>query len=345
MPDSNASDDTQPLNDTQQIDQADLETLPPLTEEPDAGGPVGTPESPATADAFPVPGTPSDDAEAAYVDPFEAMAEDPIEPEPGAKESAGKTESVATDAAAAPATSQRPAWLPAEIDPSGLSEPELLRLRIVHAAGRETTQLDTEEQQLVERYRQHRQQLQGQPTTPQAQPYQPIAVDVPKGYEEDQAIGGLVGNFNRQNTETAHLINQQQQAIATLGQQIQQVAQQSAGQANVAAWATFQQEHPEAKDTEVQEKIRQTIAFWQNPDNTNQQFWAAALQQVTPTEPVTPPEANQTGRQARARRALNAAAVNTPNSARKTTRRESGYDDLHQANATFGDFLRRTLSK
>ncbi len=306
------------------------------TPEPIEAAPGG-PADPDSTDPF-------DDAFAGDVDP------DTV-PEAGATEEVGGegSDQTAPTPPTAPAETERPGWLPAEIDHAGLTDAELLRLRVVHQSAQADNQLDPQEAALVHRYREARSERDSPsvpPATPQVAPYQPQLLDVPEGYESDVAIRGLVENINRQNAENAHLVNTQAQQMAALGQAVHTTSQQAVESGRVAAWQAFLAEHPEARDAEVQQKIADQIAFWTDQNRQPGQFWAAALQNVLPEskpkaeKPVASVPMDPATKQARARRAMAASAVHPASQTLEPGERTAALDQLHENNADFGEFLR-----
>lgn len=246
---------------------------------------------------------------------------------------------------------ERPPWLPAEIDPKDLSESELLRLRVVHQSALATNELAPQEAALVERYRLARAQM-GEPSTAGAagtvvptagQPYQPQSIDIPDGYENDVAFKGLVDGFNRQNAETAHLLNSQAQQIATLGQAVHQTSVQATETGQIAAWNAFLNEHPEAKDPAIQQKIAEQIRFWSDPNKDARQFWAGALQNILPRKKAAPnssPSMDPATKRARSKRALAASAAHPTGQSLQPAERTAALDNLHEEGADFGAFMR-----
>lgn len=246
---------------------------------------------------------------------------------------------------------ERPPWLPAEIDPKDLSESELLRLRVVHQSALATNELTPQEAALLERYRLARAQM-GEPSTAGAagttgqaavQPYQPQMLEVPEGYDADPAIKGLVEGINRQNAETAHLFNTQAQQMASLGQAVQQTSVQANETGQLTAWNAFLNDHPEAKDPAIQEKIAEQIRFWTDPNKDARQFWAGALQNILPRKQPAPsasPSMDPATKRARTKRALAASAAHPTGQSLQPAERTAALDTLHENGADFGAFMR-----
>ena len=296
-----------------------------------------------------------------HKDPFEEAFSDgtdtDTEETPGATDEIGGEgpQQPAPTPPTAPGETERPDWLPAEIDPTGLTDAELLRLRVVQQSAQAASQLPPQEAALLQRYRQASAGLEGQaatPAQPQVAPYQPHVLEVPEGYEGDVAIKTLVESLNRQNAENAYLVNTQAQQIATLGQAQQQTSQQASESSRVVAWQSFLAEHPEAQSPEVQQKIADQIAFWADANKQPGQFWAAALQNVLPKTASKAATASAAGKptasapmdpatkRARAGRAMAASAVHPPAQTLEPAKRTAALNELHENNADFGDFLR-----
>lgn len=325
---------------TQQIGVGDTEVL----SVDDPGGVPGglTDEAPDAAS----------DSDSAFDDAFSGGAEPVAESEPGPEEQPGG-EGDQQPAPTPPVVpedsveSPRPEWLPVEIDHRTMDEAELLRLQIVHNSAQAANQLPAEEQALLGRYRQARNDLDahsGAPAAQQVAPYQPRMLDVPDGYETDAAIRGLVDSINRQTGETAHLINTQASQMAQLGQAVQLTSDQAMQASQGSQWQGFLTEHPEALDPAVQEKMATEMDFWRNPNTDLRQKWSAVLAHTLPAKaPAQAAKApmDPATQRARKTRAMAAAAAHPPARTVQPGEQDASVDDLDNVVDDFGADFRR----
>ena len=326
-----------PEDGIQEIGPGDVEVL--TVDDP---GGVAAPDEPVE------PAKPVSEPADAFSEAFGGDTE--TETEPGVTDQADGDgiDTAAPTPPATPVEPERPDWLPAEIDPAGLSDAELLRLQVVHQSATAAQQLPPQEAALLERYRQASASLGGQanehPQPPAPQAYQPQVLETPDGYEDDTAIKGLVDSINRQNAENAYLLNQQSQQMTALQASVQNTSQQTAEQGRVAAWNSFLVEHPEAKEADVQQKIAEQIQFWSDPSKDPRQFWAQALLNIVPKEAPAKAEKSApldpAATRARAKRAMATSAVNPPAQTLEPAERSAALDTLHEKNADFGAFFR-----